>query len=225
MTKEELNMHDETHVLVIFPHPDDEAFGVSGTMAGQVAKGTPLTYACLTLGEMGRNVGNPPIATRESLRDIRERELLEAGKAMGLTDLRMMGFRDKTLEFLEDGVLESVVTDLVQELNPSVVISFYPEHGVHPDHDATAEAVKNALASMTKETRPRFWGVAITKDNPDVVYSIKPYIEQKIQTLKAHYSQFGATFPEHERLYREGNKEAVERLENERFHTFTFDDE
>ena len=42
---------------------------------------------------MGRNLGNPPFATRESLPFIRERELEEACKAIGITDLRKMGLR------------------------------------------------------------------------------------------------------------------------------------
>lgn len=49
----------ERQVLVIFPHPDDEAFGVSGTIATYTKMSVPVTYACLTLGEMGRNLGNP----------------------------------------------------------------------------------------------------------------------------------------------------------------------
>lgn len=49
----------ESQVLVVFPHPDDEAFGVSGTLAQFVDAGVPVTYACLTLGQMGRNLGNP----------------------------------------------------------------------------------------------------------------------------------------------------------------------
>ncbi|KHE67378.1 PIG-L family deacetylase, partial [Halobacillus sp. BBL2006] len=66
----------ERHVLVIFPHPDDEAFGVSGTIASHIKQGTPLTYACLTLGEMGRNLGKPAFATRETLPEIRRKELV-----------------------------------------------------------------------------------------------------------------------------------------------------
>ncbi|GAK08670.1 bacillithiol biosynthesis deacetylase BshB2 [Geomicrobium sp. JCM 19038] len=218
-------MYDERHVLVIFPHPDDEAYGVSGTISGQIAKGTPVTYACLTLGEMGRNVGNPPIATRESLRDIRKRELFEAAESMGLDDLRMLGYRDKTLEFLDDGVLKQVVLNLIDELNPSVVISFYPEHGVHPDHDATSAAVRDALAEIKSDKRPRFWGIAITKDDPEIEYSVKPFINQKISTIKAHDSQFGTMFREYEKRYLAGEQEVSERLENERFHVYSFDDE
>lgn len=54
-------MTDERHVLVIFPHPDDETFSSAGTLASYIDKGIPVTYACLTLGQMGRNLGNPPL--------------------------------------------------------------------------------------------------------------------------------------------------------------------
>ena len=57
-------MTDERHVLVIFPHPDDETFSSAGTIASYIDAGVPVTYACLTLGQMGRNLGNPPFATR-----------------------------------------------------------------------------------------------------------------------------------------------------------------
>lgn len=54
-------MTDERHVLVIFPHPDDETFSSAGTIASYIDAGVPVTYACLTLGQMGRNLGNPPL--------------------------------------------------------------------------------------------------------------------------------------------------------------------
>ena len=59
-------MEKENHILVVFPHPDDEAFSVAGTLALYINEGTPVTYMCLTLGQMGRNLGNPPFTTRRS---------------------------------------------------------------------------------------------------------------------------------------------------------------
>src|SRR5436309_14877624 len=85
--KGEPSMEKERQVLVIFPHPDDEAFGVSGTIATHIESGTPVTYACLTLGEMGRNMGNPPFTTREGLPKIRKEELKKAASALGIQDL------------------------------------------------------------------------------------------------------------------------------------------
>ena len=52
-------MKNERHVLVVFPHPDDESYCVAGTILAYTEKKVPLTYVCLTLGEMGRAMGNP----------------------------------------------------------------------------------------------------------------------------------------------------------------------
>ena len=45
--------NEHERILVVYPHPDDEAFSVSGTLAKYIDGGAHVTYACLTLGEMG----------------------------------------------------------------------------------------------------------------------------------------------------------------------------
>lgn len=47
-------MKNERHVLIVFPHPDDESYCVAGTILAYTQRNVPLTYVCLTLGEMGR---------------------------------------------------------------------------------------------------------------------------------------------------------------------------
>lgn len=191
-------MNDERHVLVIFPHPDDETFSSTGTIAHYIDQGVPVTYACLTLGQMARNLGDPPIATRESLPDVREKELEAACKEMGITDLRKMGLRDKTVEFEPHDKMDDMVKSLIDELNPSVIISFYPKFAVHPDHEATAEAVVRTVGRMPAEERPRLQLVAFSNDapeklgDPDIVNEISDYKEVKLRTFKAHASQTGS---------------------------------
>ena len=58
---------------------------------------------------MGRNLGNPPFATRESLPKIRKKELIDAANAIGIQDLRMLGLRDKTIEFEDDEKLTFLI--------------------------------------------------------------------------------------------------------------------
>ncbi|WP_411842921.1 bacillithiol biosynthesis deacetylase BshB2 [Salinicoccus sp. HZC-1] len=190
-------MEKERQVLVVFPHPDDEAFGVSGTMSQYVDMGVPVTYACLTFGDMGRNLGYPPFATRESLHSIRKKEVEESARLIGLTDLRLLGYRDKTLEFEELGHLKGVMKDLIDELNPSKIITFYPGYSVHPDHEATAEAVIEAVKEMPEDTRPKLQLVAFSNNTlkelgePDIIVDIDGYQERKEQVMAAHKSQTG----------------------------------
>ncbi|MEC1116882.1 PIG-L family deacetylase, partial [Bacillus safensis] len=101
------------HVLVMLPHPDDESFGVAGLIAQSRKRGIPVTYACGTLGEMGRNMGSPTYANRETLPELRKQELINACKEMDITDLRMLGLRDKTLEFEDDEYLADVMESII----------------------------------------------------------------------------------------------------------------
>ena len=224
-------MDKERHVLVVFPHPDDEAFGVSGTISSHVQNETPVTYACLTLGEMGRNLGNPPFTTREGLPKIRKKELQTAAAVMGIQDLRMMGYRDKTIEFENDEKLADMVSDLIEELHPSLVISFYPGYSVHPDHEATARAVVRAIRQLPLESRPKLHCVAFSNHHedeigpPDIINDVSAVSEQKLGAMKAHISQTVWMLKELEEKLAKQDREALHWLHYERFWTYNWEND
>lgn len=208
-------------ILIVFPHPDDEAFSSAGILSMYHQQGTKLTYACLTLGEMGRNMGFPPFANRVTLPQIRKKELLASCEAIGIDDLRMLGFHDKMIEFEDEASLDEPIEALLQEIKPDLVITFYPGYSVHPDHDATGAAVIRVVAKLPKETRPTVHCVAFAKDcelaigQPDIVQDISPYMEAKVASIMAHRSQFQAA----ELL---GNNQMTEEEIRERFGTERF---
>lgn len=221
-------MEKERHLLVVFPHPDDEAFGVSGTIATHIANGTPVTYACLTLGEMGRNMGNPPFTNRENLPKIRKEELKEAARIIGIQDLRMMGFRDKTVEFEDEEKMTNLMSSLIEELNPSLVITFYPGYSVHPDHEATGAAVVRAVERMPAAARPKLHCVAFSNNcieelgEPDILNDISSVTEKKIDVIRAHRSQTEAMFIDFEERVEKGDPLAMRWIGKERFWTYKF---
>jgi bacillithiol biosynthesis deacetylase BshB2 len=188
-------MKRERAVLVILPHPDDEA-NSSGTLAWHVHNGTPVTYVCLTLGEMGRNMGKPLIANRFSLPDIRRKELEESCRSIGITDLRLWGYHDKMVEFEDQEELIGRILETIDELNPSLIITFYPGYSVHPDHNACGEAVIRAVERLPKEQRPTVHCIAFSQGceevlgPPDVVNDVSAFLEQKKGSFRAHRSQF-----------------------------------
>lgn len=222
-------MEKERHVLVIFPHPDDEAFSVSGTLALHREAGTPVTYLCLTLGEMGRNLGNPPFATRESLPKIRKKELIDAANAIGIQDLRMLGLRDKTIEFEDDEKLTSLFTDAINELNPSLIITFYPGYSVHPDHEATARAVVRAVERMEEKERPKLHCVAFSNNcidelgQPDIVHDITAVEEKKVATFTAHRSQTEAMVIDWKEKFENQDADFLDLIRKERLWTYKFE--
>ncbi|WP_028612356.1 bacillithiol biosynthesis deacetylase BshB2 [Paenibacillus harenae] len=216
----------ERHILVVLPHPDDEAFGLSGTLAKHIQAGTTVTYACLTLGEMGRNMGIPPFTNRVGLPQIRKRELEEACRAIGIQDLRMLGFHDKTIEFEEPELLDGSISALLEEVKPSLVLTFYPGYAVHPDHDACGAAVVRAVAKLPANKRPRVLCIAFARNHeqaigrPDVINDVRGFLKQKLAAISAHRSQFQAA----ELLGSKAltDKELQERYGTERFWTYRF---
>jgi len=211
------------HVLVIFPHPDDEAFSCTGIVRSYIEKGTPVTYICLTLGEMARNMGNPIIANRETLPLIRKKELEQACEIIGIKDLRLWGLRDKTVEFevdLADRFYQALI-----EIKPSLVISFYPGYSVHPDHDACGAAVVEAIERLNPDARPEFYGVAFSENvlqdlgKPDVIIDVARYKDVKMAVLQAHASQSEGMLV---RVTKFKDPTVLKRLEEEFFWTIEF---
>ncbi|WP_282062011.1 bacillithiol biosynthesis deacetylase BshB2 [Bacillus pumilus] len=218
------------HVLVMLPHPDDESFGVAGLIAQSRKRGIPVTYACGTLGEMGRNMGSPTYANRETLPELRKQELINACKEMDMTDLRMLGLRDKTLEFEDDEYLADMMETIIDEVKPTLIVTFYPGHGVHPDHDATGEAVIRALYRKKKEDRPVTYCMAITKNreevlgNADITIDITDVADIKLNALRAHRTQTEGMLRELEQKLK--NKEPVVQkwFDEEIFWTYQWND-
>ncbi len=188
-------MEMKGHILVVFPHPDDEAFGVAGTVALARKIGTPVTYVCGTLGEMGRNMGRPLFANRETLPQIRKNELEEVARVLDIQDLRMLGLRDKTLEFLDEEEFAGKIKAIIDDVKPTYIITHYPGYAVHPDHNATGAAVVRAVSKMKESERPVVLAHAFSNGcrevlgEPDVVISIDEVKDTKIAALQAHRSQ------------------------------------
>ena len=215
------------NILVILPHPDDECFGLAGSLAKFIRDGDHVTYGCLTLGEMGRNMGNPPFANRVSLPSVRRLELEASCRAIGIQDVRMLGFHDKTLEFEDQDLLDGVIHDLLQEVKPALVVTFYPGYSVHPDHDATGAAVIRTIGRLPAAERPPVYCMAFSKGHeqaigqPDVHIDVKDFMKQKVSSIEAHRSQF--QLPELIGPNKLSDRELQERFGTERFWTYRFD--
>lgn len=187
----------EQHMLVVFPHPDDETFGCGGTIASYARSGMPITYICGTLGQMGRNMGTITQATRESLAKIRETELEEASRILGISKLIKLGLRDKTVEFEDPNALATRIEQVLREIKPSLVLTHYPGYAIHPDHNAMGAVTIAAVSRLAKQDRPTVYAHALQKTSlgpPDVVKDITAVADVKLAAIEAHHSQSEASF-------------------------------
>lgn len=221
---------ENKHIVVSYPHPDDESFGAGGLIYEANQEGIPVTYLCGNLGEMGRNMGTPPIANRESLPGIRKQELHDACEYLGI-DYQMLGYRDKAMEFENQAKMAEHIKSILEEINPSVVVTHYPGHGVHPDHNAQGAATIEAVRLMDEDKRPEVWAAAITHNfvevlgEPDVVIDATNNFDFKLNAILKHRSQAEAMLKRmesEEEMDSEFMKELKERLGLERFYIWDF---
>lgn len=186
-------MEQHTHVVIIFAHPDDESFGAAGTIKRFRDKSVKVTYLCGTLGEMGRNMGSPPFANRETLPAIRKQELEQACAFLDI-DCDILGFRDKTIEFEPVEVVAERIKAKLEQLKPSLVITHYPDFAVHPDHNALGRGTIEAVRQLPENERPEVWASAIERDfekvlgEPDLVFPVEDF-DHKLTAIFKHKSQ------------------------------------
>lgn len=146
-------------VMVIVAHPDDETFGMGGTMAMLAAEGHTVTVVCATRGEVGE-ISDPALATPEMLGQVREQELRDAMAVLGVTDVRFLDYRDsgmagtpenddpRSLAQAEPMEVSMDLTALMQEVYPDVVLTWDPSGGYgHPDHIKVHETATEAFNS------------------------------------------------------------------------------
>ena len=151
-------MTSET-MLVVLAHPDDETFGLGGTLALYAKRGVKVHLVCATRGEVG-SVAPEFMEGYSSIADLRVDELLCAADRLGLEKVHFLDYRDSGMMGAEDnehpGALarapeDEVVATLVgyiRRLRPQVVITFDPVGGYgHPDHIAIHNATVKAYES------------------------------------------------------------------------------
>jgi len=144
-------------LLAVLAHPDDESFGLGGTLALYASRGVDVYLVCATRGEVGEV---PPEMMKgfRSVAQLRESELRCAAGILGLKGVHFLNYRDSGMPGSPDNVhpqalaaqpLEDVAADIVcyiRQVKPQVVLTFDPIGGYyHPDHIAIQRATQRAF--------------------------------------------------------------------------------
>ena len=144
-------------LMAVLAHPDDETFGMGGTLALYAQKGYNVHLVCATLGEAG-TVDEEYLQNYESISALREAELNCATQNLGLTAVHLLGYRDSGMPGTPENEhpnaqinhsLEEVagkVVKYIREIKPDIVLTFDPIGGYrHPDHIHIQRATKLAF--------------------------------------------------------------------------------
>ena len=144
-------------LLAVLAHPDDESFGMGGTLALYASRGVDVHLVCATRGEVGE-VTPQLMEGFASIAKLREAELGCAAGVLGLTGVHFLDYRDSGMPGSPDNThpqalaaqpLDEVASQVVRymrSLKPQIVLTFDPIGGYrHPDHIAIQRATVRAF--------------------------------------------------------------------------------
>ena len=139
-------------ILAVLAHPDDETFGMGGTLALYARRGVQVDLVCATRGEVGE-VDEKYLADIKSTACLRTQELKQAAAILGLHEVIFLNYRDsgmagspdnlhpKALAAQPIGEVAGKIAHIIRQVKPEVVITFDPIGGYrHPDHIAIHQA-------------------------------------------------------------------------------------
>ena len=190
-------------ILVVMAHPDDCDFGAGGTIAQWTAKGIHVSYCIITNGDQGGEESGIPL---EEMPKVRQKEQRDAGRALGVTDIQFLNYRDgwltPTIELRKEIVRE------IRRAKPDRMVIQSPERNwdrigaSHPDHLAAGET---AIQAVYPDARNPFaftdlraegfepWRVrevwVTGSPNPNHFVDITDTFDKKMAALHSHVSQ------------------------------------
>lgn len=190
------------NILCVIAHPDDEAFGPSGTLA-LLSKKHNVHIVCVTDG--ASDVRFHPMG--EKLAAIRSKELQASAKVIGAKSVQFLGYKDGSLCNNLYHEIAKKIEVLCESLDVRLLITQEPR-GVsgHLDHVALS-----MISTFVYEKQPSIeavWYSCITKEvrasipnyfihfpdgyerkDIDLVLDISSVLDQKISAIKCHASQ------------------------------------
>lgn len=199
-------------ILAFAAHPDDVELACGGTLAKQVKLGYKVGIIDLTLGQLG---SRGDVETRLA-------EAQMAAKILGLSVRENLGFRDGFFEIDEFHLLE--VVKKIRQYQPEIILCNAIEDR-HPDHGRAAALLERAffLSGLLKvETeingeKQSLWRakkilhyIQEKYIQPTFVVDISEYLDVKLESIKAHKSQF----------YQAGSNEPYTKISSETYFDF-----
>jgi LmbE family N-acetylglucosaminyl deacetylase len=173
-------------MLIALAHPDDESFGMAGTIVRYSREGAEAYLICATNGDVG-SLDDHFLEGYESVASLRLQELACAAQILGLERLITFNYRDSGMAGSSDNehpdclvaaTLDEVtcrITEVIREVRPQVVITFDPFGGYgHPDH-----------IRMHQATLAAFHAAADPEQFPEQIQhqGLVPYQPQKLYYL------------------------------------------
>ncbi len=179
-------------ILAIGVHPDDIELSCAGTLLKEIAAGKKAGVLDLTHGELGTRGSGP----------LRLKEAAKSAEILGLSCRENLGFKDGFFKNDEEHIRE--ISRILRKYQPDIVLANAIEDR-HPDHGRAAKLIADACfysglrriettegGEAQEAWRPKavYHYIQDRFIKPDFVVDVTPFVETKMESIKAFKSQF-----------------------------------
>jgi LmbE family N-acetylglucosaminyl deacetylase len=218
---------EKPRVIAFGAHPDDCDIRAAATAALFARMGSAVKFVSVTNGDAGHQIIKGPELAKRRLAEAKE-----SGRRLGIEYDVLDNHDGELLPTLE--VRQQVIRE-IRRWNADIVLAPRP-NDYHPDHRYTGVLVQDAaymvvVPAVTPDVPPLrknpvflYYEDHFQRPNPfrpDVAIAIDDVIDQKVNALDAHVSQFYEWLPWVDGRLEEVPKDPVERkawLKRERTH-------
>lgn len=142
-------------VLVLAPHPGDDAIAIGGTIAKHRARGDEIRIIYLCDGRLGTPRRTTDLVQQE-LKQTRRGEAVRAASLLGVApgSLSFWAYRDR--ELVANKTTTKALTQLITDYVPDIIYAPHP-FDQEPDHIVTAEILHAALLAIGGDLPSTLW--------------------------------------------------------------------
>lgn len=135
-------------LLAVLAHPDDESLGNGGTLARYAQEGIGTYVVTATRGQRGRFFDNSSRPDDDTVGQVREAELREAARELGVREVTLLDYVDGSLDRADPREAVAAIAAHIRRIRPQVVLTFdqYGAYG-HPDHIAISQFTTAAVVA------------------------------------------------------------------------------
>ena len=178
----EISSPEKARVLILSPHPDDEAIGCGGTMLRHLDAGAEVSVCYIMDGRTG---GQEEGTTEDEIAKIRKEEALALGRMIGLSSQVFLELRDRSDHETSIGV--NGLKEVLRDMKPEIVYTS-SMLDQHPEHSFTSRLLVDSVDVIPSSTTVRQYEVW-TPIVPSHVVEISAVMERKKSAIAVYKSQ------------------------------------
>ncbi|MZP29705.1 PIG-L family deacetylase [Heliobacterium undosum] len=191
-------------LMAILAHPDDESFGMGGTLARYKALGARTVVVCATRGEAGK-CGDPPLCDPADLGKVREDETRRACNLLQVDELHFLDYRDQETNIAPPAEIVEKMVRLIRRYQPDGIVTFGPDGmSGHKDHTTVGHYASMAYLLSGSAARLYFLclhpavvarmgrGFARPVEQIHAAVPVRDYLQRKRDAIFCHQTQIGS---------------------------------